>query len=300
MSAPVAFVQPIRSVDTEITYLTPGSFINRRYAAPGVEVNTGTYQPYPVKIGDARPTKEQFTLDSHGFVLAEHKSAVKDFFNNDEVGDVYQKEVEDIVKRLSGADLVVLQGWMVRTSGDLSKRQQKKVVGYAHQGGVQPPASEAHVDFTPDSAESRAKDLFQRTYPNEKPYKRFMATSLWRTFSPPPQDWPLAICDGSSVSREEEATNVLVIVDEIPDREAMLVDLPNEKDLPAATIFRHSPKHRWWYYSKMNRDEVILLKFYDSDHSRAWRAPHTAFHDPSFPNARVRESIEVRTIAYFL
>jgi hypothetical protein len=293
-------MQTVRSVDTQITYLTPGSFINRRYAAPGVEVNTGTYQPYPVKVSDARPIREQFTLDSHGFVLAEHRSAVQNFYDNEEVGDVYQNEVVDIVKRLSGADLVVLQGWMVRNSGDLSKYQKKNVVGYAHQGGVQPPAGEAHVDFTPDSAESRARELFQRTFPDQKPYRRFMATSLWRCFSPPPQDWPLALCDGSSVSREDEATNVLVVVDEIPDREAMLADLPNEKNLPAATIFRHNPGHRWWYFSNMRRDEVILLKFYDSDHSRAWRAPHTAFHDPSFPDARVRESIEVRSIAYFL
>jgi hypothetical protein len=293
-------MQSVRSVDTQITYLTPGSFINRRYAAPGVEVNTGTYQPYPVRISDARPISEQFTLDSHGFVLAPHKSAVKDFYDNEEIGAVYQDEVVDIVKRLTGADLVLLQGWMVRNSGDLSKHQKKKVIGYAHQGGVQPPAAEAHVDFTQDSAESRAKELFTRAFPNEKPYRRFTATSLWRTFSPPPQDCPLALCDGNSVSREEEATNVLVIVDAIPDRETMLAPLPNEKDLPAATIFRHSPKHRWWYFSNMNRDEVILLKFYDSDHSRAWRAPHTAFRDPSFPDARVRESIEVRSIAYFL
>jgi hypothetical protein len=156
------------------------------------------------------------------------------------------------------------------------------------------------VDFTQESAESRARDLFQKTFPDQKSYRRFVATSLWRTFSPPPQDWPLALCDGNSVSRAEEATNVLVIVDQIPDRETMLAPLPNEKDLPAATIFRHSPKHRWWYFSNMNRDEVILLKFYDSDHSGAWRVPHTAFRDPSFPDARVRESIEVRSIAYFL
>jgi hypothetical protein len=290
----------VRFVETQITYLNPGSFINRRFAAPGVEVNTGSYRPYHVMVSDARPIRDQFTLDSHGFVLAEHHSAVKDFYDNEEVGAVYQREIVEIVRRLTGADRVILQGWMVRNSGDLSKHHQRKVAGYSHQGGVQPPAGEAHVDFTPESAESRALDLFRKNFPGGKPYRRFMATSLWRAFSPPPQDWPLALCDGSSVSREEEATNVLVIVDEIPDREAMLAPLPNEKDLPTATIFRHSPKHRWWYFSNMTRDEVILLKFYDSDQSRAWRAPHTAFHDPSFPNARIRESIEVRSIAYFL
>ena len=36
-----------------------------------------------------------------------------------------------------------------------------------------------------------------------------------------------------------------------------------------------------------------------SDPAKALRTPHTAFHDPSFPDARIRESIEFRTIAYF-
>lgn len=90
------------------------------------------------------------------------------------------------------------------------------------------------------------------------------------------------------------------MVDEIPNRETMLEALLGEEHARAATIFRYSPKHRWWYFSNMTRDEVVMLKFYDSDHSQAWRAPHTAFRDPSFPNAVTRESIEVRTIAYFL
>jgi hypothetical protein len=50
----------------------------------------------------------------------------------------------------------------------------------------------------------------------------------------------------------------------------------------------------------MERDEVVLLKFHDSDRSKACRVPHTAFRDPSFPDARPRESIEFRTFAYFI
>jgi hypothetical protein len=50
----------------------------------------------------------------------------------------------------------------------------------------------------------------------------------------------------------------------------------------------------------MTRDEILLLKFYDSDHSRAWRTPHTAFRDPTYPHARTRCSIEFRSFAFFL
>jgi hypothetical protein len=49
----------------------------------------------------------------------------------------------------------------------------------------------------------------------------------------------------------------------------------------------------------MTRDEVLVLKFHDSDHSTAWRTPHTSFRDFTYPNACVRRSIEFRTVAYF-
>jgi hypothetical protein len=287
----------IRSIDAQISYLMPGSQINRRFVAPGEEMNTGTYQLYPVRIQDARPIKDQFNLDTNGFVLAEHRSAVTDFRDSDQVDDIYSNEVTEIVKRLTGADHAVSRGWMVRTSGDLPKRE---VVGYTHQGGVQPPAADAHVDFTPNTAKRVARQTYEDNFPDEKPYTRFMASSLWRTFSPPPQDWPLALCDGGTVGPDEGTPNTLVIVDELPDRETMLGPLPDEDKAITAAVFQHSPIHRWWYFSNMHRDEVILLKFHDSDETKACRVPHTAFHDPSFPNANPRESIEVRTIAYFL
>ena len=65
-------------------------------------------------------------------------------------------------------------------------------------------------------------------------------------------------------------------------------------------IFNFNPAHRWWYFSNMQRDEILLLKFHDSDRSKACRVPHTAFRDPNFPDALPRESIEFRTFAYFL
>jgi hypothetical protein len=289
----------IRAVDTRINYLAPGSHINRRFVAPGQEVNTGTYEPYPVQVRDGRAIKDQFTLDRNGFVLARHRSAVKDFLEKEQVDRVYPSEAMDVVRQLTGAGLVTARGWMVRTSGEIEKKTQT-AKGYTHQGGIQPPAGEAHIDFTPACAERMARDIYVREFPDARPFKRFIASSLWRAFSPPPQDWPLAVCDGNSVEPHEGTSNSLVIVDEIPDREAMLGPVAGEETAPAATIFPHNPNHCWWYFSSMTRDEVLLLKFYDSDHSRAWRVPHTAFFDPTFPEAVPRQSIEFRTFAFFV
>jgi hypothetical protein len=69
--------------------------------------------------------------------------------------------------------------------------------------------------------------------------------------------------------------------------------------MAAATVFHHSPNHKWWYFPDMTDEEVIFIKFHDSDHSRAWRAPHTAFRDTSRPDANERRSMEFRSVAFF-
>jgi hypothetical protein len=272
-------------VETTIDYLIPTSRINRRFWAPGEEYNTGIYQPYPVTIRNAR-LAGPFTLDDHGFCISRHHTAITDWAANYDHDSAYAGEVVETVSRLTGADLVVPMGGMVRCSGLTSPT-------------VQPPAAEAHVDFTTRSAQRIAAMLYQKARPAGAGYDRFIAFSLWRVLSPPPQDMPLALCEGGSVRDDEGTANTKVDVDEIPTGEALFAPIEGEEDMAAASIFHHSPDHRWWYFPDMALDEVILIKFHDSDHSRAWRAPHTAFRDTSRPDALERRSMEFRGIAYF-
>ena len=62
-----------------------------------------------------------------------------------------------------------------------------------------------------------------------------------------------------------------------------------------------SPKHRWYYFPKMARDEAALIKGYDSaTDGRARFTLHTAFDDPTTPDdAAPRQSIEIRSFAFF-
>ncbi len=144
-----------------------------------------------------------------------------------------------------------------------------------------------------------ARRMHDQRFADHGGYSRAICFSLWRTFSPGPQDWPLAVCDGRSVSEAETASNTLFVVDEFPEGDALTAPVAGEENMIAATIFRCSPAHRWWYFANMAADDVLLFKFNDSDESVTWRCPHTAFHDTSLPDTRVRSSIEVRCIAYF-
>lgn len=274
------------AVDTTIDYLIPTSRINRRFWAPGKELNTGVYQSYPVTIRNARLAPEPLTLDVHGFCLARMPSRIADFRDQAELKRDYPAEVEAIAKALTGCDLVVPMGGQLRSP----------VISGA---GIQPPAAEAHVDFDTPTANRIAKTIYDRTVPDGPGYSRFIAFSLWRCFSEPPQDWPLALCEFASIGDDDGVPNVKVDVDEIPEGDALFAPIEGEEEMMAATIFRHNPAHRWCFYPDMSVDEVIFIKFHDSDHNRAWRAPHTAFHDIGRRGAHTRESYEFRALAYF-
>ena len=288
-----------RQVETTIRFVDPGDFVTRRYVRAGAEINTGTYSDHRVIVRDGMPIRDHFELDVHGFRIARQPTAVADFHDKDEVDRLYEAEVERHVQALTGADKVVARGWMLRTSADLSERAQQKVENYQHAGGIQPPAGEAHVDVNTATARRMADFTYKKQFPNGPGFKRFLVSSHWRTFSPPPQDVPLALCDGRTSFAGEEKANTLFIVDEFPEGEALTALVEGEAEMLAAAIFSHSPEMRWWYFSNMQADDVLLFKFHDSDHSRTWRCPHTAFRDPSFADAHIRESIEARSVAFW-
>lgn len=296
--------ETVRTTQANLKYLLPGPKINRRFVSAGVEVNTGRYGSFPTTIRDGRTIKEHFSFDRHGFQLLEAPTAIADFHDKAEVEANYEAEVCDHVQRAFGADFVVPKGWMIRTSGDIPKQPEPEAGAekkpYLHRSGVQPPAGEVHVDTEPSRQLRDAQRVYDLARPGGPGFRRFVVSSFWRTFTPPPQACPLAVCDARSVRDDEGTPNVLWVVDRIPEtREAMLAEDMDDDAQLAAAIFRHGPDHRWWYFSRMGRGEALLFKFHDSDRSVAWRTPHTAFWDDSFPDANVRESIECRTVSFW-
>lgn len=288
----------LESVEAEIDFVRADSRINRRYVAPGAELNTGRFGPQLVRIRNGRPVRHELTLDSVGFTLLNHQSSVHDFLDREEVDRVYTHEVTEAVRQLTGASKVVSTGWNIRTSGDPGLLATSVGIGQGS-GGIQPPARDAHVDVHPDRASRYARRMYEREVPEGPGYRRFIISSFWRAFSNPPQDYPLAVCDGTSVAADEGVPNVLVIVDTIPDESIRHGPLPGAEQLPAASIFQYRPHHRWWYFPDMTRNEALAFKFFDSDQAGPWRVPHTAFRDPSRPQAHTRRSIECRTVAFF-
>jgi hypothetical protein len=275
----------IQAVPAELSYLAPESTVLRRFTAPGASVNTGTYRTYDVQIRNGRPVQDDFTLDRNGFTITAHSSAVRDFTDRDEVDRVYPGEVAEFVRSCTGADRVATLGWVLRRAANPGENAS------------QPQAASVHDDYSVPGARDRAQATYATRFPDGPGYRRALITSLWRVFSPPPQDWPLAICDYTSVGPDEGLDNRLYFVDKIPAD--LFAEMPPDAPGTSGFEFHHQPGHRWWYFPGMTRDEVLFFKLNDSDHTRAWRVPHSAFLDRTAVATRPRHSIEFRSIAYF-
>jgi hypothetical protein len=269
-----------------LNYLAPTSTRNRLYVAPGDQRATARYEPHQVFVADGRAHRGDLTLDGAGFTLVDHRSAVRTPDNPAVLDGGYTGEARALVGALTGADHVVSLGWLLRrTTTD--------------RGGALPPAPDVHVDLHTTEIAHRYTRVHARSeLPAPGTYRRAVWTSLWRAFSAPPQDWPLAVCDYRSTDDAEDGTpNLLFRVPALPDPAAP--DAPDSDAESAASLFCYNPAHRWWYFPGMDAGEALLIKLHDTDHCVAWRAPHTSFHDTSAAGARPRESVELRTVAYF-
>ena len=243
--------------------------------AGGLDVRSGgTLDPRRVAIHDGRPHVQDFVLDRDGFRFVRHDTKMRDFFDEAEVRSTYYAEMEALVKAESGAARVVVFDHTLRTADDEMRAQRK----------IREVVPRVHNDYTEWSGPQRVRDLLPDEA-DELLRRRFAIIQVWRPIRHPVESFPLAICDARTVSPDD-----LVISER---------RYPNRVGQTYA--IKYNPRHRWYWFPLMRRDEALVFKVYDSlkDGRARWTA-HTAFDDPTAPpNARPRESIEIRTLAFF-
>ena len=70
---------------------------------PGVPRSNSTHEAHIVPIHDARVVAPDISLDREGFDVLRHASAVRDFWDEDEVRRVYYPEVQRVLAEVTGA-----------------------------------------------------------------------------------------------------------------------------------------------------------------------------------------------------
>jgi hypothetical protein len=235
---------------------------------PGVPKWNGTDDPREVTIEDARGREAQFTLDKNGFQLAKAPTAVADFYSEEEIRGVYYPEVERLLRDVLGARRVFVFDHNVRN---------------AARPGLAQPSRQVHNDHTVNSAPRRVRDHLGAEAEDLLEH-RFGIVNVWRPIRGPVLDSPLALCDASSFG----------------DDDLIASDLVYAHVRGETSRVAWSPRHRWYYFSEMQPDEVALIRVHDSaDDGRARLSFHTSFDNPLARGAPPRESIEVRTLVFY-
>ena len=234
----------------------------------------GERDPHQVQIHNGRPVVGQFTLERAGFRFIRHDTKVADFFDEAEIKRVYYPEMEALVKRETGAYRVEVFDHTLRTGDDADREARK----------IREPVQRVHNDYTEWSGPQRVRDLFPDEA-EELLKHRFAIIQVWRPIRYPVESAPLAIADARSLSEK----NLVVSERRYPGR------------VGQTYAITYDPKHLWYWFPRMRRDEALVFKTYESmkDGRARWTA-HTSFEDPTAPpNPRPRESIEIRTLAFF-
>jgi hypothetical protein len=265
-------------VTGELNYLGPLQERPRTYTyePPAGEPRSNIVpEPHAVPIHDLRSIADLVSLDREGFALVRQPSAIRNFYDDEEVKQVYYDEAKQLIKRVTGADRVFIFDHTVR----------KRVEGAVdlRDGSPRQPVSRVHVDHTAKSGPQRVRDLI----PDEADQLlkgRVQIINLWRPIRGPLRDAPLAVCDARTVGADELVGSDLVYPHRVGETYSV----------------KFSPQHRWFYVPEMTADEILLLKCFDSEiDGRARFAPHSAFVDPTTPaDAAPRESIELRTLVF--
>jgi len=267
----------LQTVEGSFNYLVPTgqkpvTFLYE--PSQGEAERRGVYAARSLPVADGRPIAAGLSLDAEGFALARHASALVSFNDEAAIKRIYYPEMERLVMQVTGAPRVLVFDHTLRANSPAGRAALK----------AREPVRVVHNDYTPLSGPQRVRDLL----PAEAEAllrRRYVFINVWKPIKGPVEEMPLAVCDARTVAAQDWVATEL----RYPDRTGEVYSVA------------FNPAHRWYYFPRMERDEALLIKCYDSvEDGRARFSAHSAFDDPTTrPGAPSRESIEIRTIAFY-
>jgi hypothetical protein len=236
-------------------------------------------ETHEVVIRDARPIVDRLSLDIEGFQLFNHVSSVSHLPEGAGLQDKYHEEVGAFIRVMSGADVVLpfRPYFQVR----LSRRGEKGQQG----NGKTRPAAVVHSDVTEKTFLEWMKRAEEAEGVRVESWSRCVFYNTWRAISEPPQDYPLALTDASTHS----ARKYVIMDNDFGDGHYL-----------ETIIGLYDPDDRWYYFSDMRADELLVFKSYDTEYRGTQTVLHSSFDNtPQHPDAPPRQSIETRFFAFW-
>jgi hypothetical protein len=184
-------------------------------------------------------------LDREGFCLVEHfPSRVLDFFNDDELLEVYNDELRQLLlEQIKGAKRVEIF--------DHTRRSSTAALQQATTS--QPPATMVHCDYTETSAMARLAAVLEKdsTKDDETEIGCYAIVNVWRSIDDDNavESWPMAFCDCTTVPS-------LVSIKSVGKGRV--------GELQLATFHENL---QWYYFPRMTKNEAVVFINYESSPS---------------------------------
>lgn len=235
-----------------------------------------------VDIHDARGQEDNFALSFHGFTLLQRLDVPNiDFESPTEIKAIYLPFVQSTICSLLGNVQHIIPFDVTIRRADASDRQER-------------PVRKMHIDQSKHGAYKRVEyelrkepDLLQDIRQHRL---RYRILNFWKPINGTIKDHPLVFADSRTVKSSD-----LVPVKHI---------YPHYVGETFAV--KYGPDQRYWYWSNMGADDVVLLQCFDNiddmaenrdGEAQAARCAHASFclAEKGY-EACSRESIEIRCI----
>ena len=257
---------PVRYLKPELRHATTPPDIGDRESRRANTIKR------PVLVHDARPRLEagDLALETHGFALENHTSAVANFHDKAEVEATYYPEMHALMRRVTGANAVYTTQHVVRTE-DTSNFN----LSYARF---------VHCDYSLSDPRDAAEKLLKERGDDPDRYRDFAWYNTWQPVEREVRQNPLAVIDATTLDESD-------VVD-------YYYTGYGKKSLTSMPV--ENAAHRFFYFARMQPDELLIIKQLDTRDELASCCPHTSFEDPDVPeNVPGRRSIEVRLLCAF-
>jgi hypothetical protein len=237
-------------------------------------LNKQSLLAHEIELRDARHLHSPPKIDAEGFELHRLAFPDADLTNREWVNNVYGPQVAEYVKKLTGASHIMPFGGFVAIIRDTGKLVPGRATA----------AEFIHIDHTPESFEAHLKHYCDPE--TIARYPRVQIFNVWRTLSPPPQDVPLAICDQRTLDSRDWVRQLAVE--------------PGMHESYDSFSSLYNPGQRWFYFSDMTPEEMLVFKAWDNGSSVPTGCLHGAFRNPDVPSKTVpRISSEIRYFCFF-
>ncbi|KAF2685914.1 hypothetical protein K458DRAFT_336800 [Lentithecium fluviatile CBS 122367] len=280
VSTDIQYLSRLELYQTEKPYMTTfeipeiiGSTTNHRYTST------------KANIQDAKNAKSLFSLHVNGFEFRDWPMEFQNTDFDDEAfieSCYYPVVLQQMKQAFPEAVEIFILSHLRRKRTEPSAIPAPPSSTPKHPNTI----SYAHTDFSPHGAKVAVSRLI--ALHEHLRGRRFEILNVWRVTKGPNRDWPLALCDYTSLNLDDVEFSDVVHKDKVGE----------------STRLYANSGHRWYYIDKQTTSEVAIFRNVDSRGLEYPFAMHLSFANPNVEDcsgcsAPPRESIEMRFVLFY-